>query len=253
MPRPLGVLLRLDGVVHASDLPVQSYARHLTELLPAHRVRPLIAGMRGFLENKPKLIGADVDLRGAEDGYHAVDILGRAAGLTQEQLSAARVASRLDLAASAWAVEPAVGLDQLLDLLAGHAFVVVLAEPADPAAAAVLESLDVRASIDQLIAAPIKTAIGSLVDRVGAAQRLLVVGARWTGELAVAADAGCATALLDRYGRGTGTPTFRADGGEPADLLDPIRRWLASPAATPTPAPAHSPAPTPIDAPGAPR
>ncbi|MEP6562699.1 MAG: hypothetical protein ABJD68_16690, partial [Nakamurella sp.] len=67
-PRSLGVLLRLDGVLHTSDLPVQSFARHLTEELPADLVRPMIAGMRGFLENKPELIPAWADPGQAEDG-----------------------------------------------------------------------------------------------------------------------------------------------------------------------------------------
>ena len=35
----------------------------------------MIAGMRGFLEGKPELIPAGVELRDAEDGYQAVEML----------------------------------------------------------------------------------------------------------------------------------------------------------------------------------
>ena len=83
MPTPpsLAVALCLDGVVHDSDLPVQSFARHITEQLSAEQIRPVIAGMRGFLEGKTELMPSGVDLSGAEDGYEAVEILARTAGL----------------------------------------------------------------------------------------------------------------------------------------------------------------------------
>ena len=119
-PAPVGVLLRFDGVVHSSDLPVQSFARHLTDALPTDQVRAMIAGMRGFLEGKPELIPAGIDLAGAEDGYQAVELLGRAAGLTDAVIAAAYRASRADLAASAWAVDESDGLDELLAALDGR-------------------------------------------------------------------------------------------------------------------------------------
>ena len=100
----------------------------------------MIAGMRGFLEGKPDLIPAGIDLSGAEDGYQAVELLGRSAGLSPETIAAGHLASRADLAASAWAVDESDGLADLIAAIDGPAFLGVLVEPADPAAAAVLDS-----------------------------------------------------------------------------------------------------------------
>jgi hypothetical protein len=219
------VLLRLDGVVHTSDLPVQAFARHLTEQLPAELVRPLIAGMRGFLENKPELIPAGADLGHAEDGYQAVEQLARTAGLTPAQIAAARQASRADLAASAWAVDAADGLDELL---AGpQADCYAYSDGADPAGPAVLAALEldhrVRMLPDSLPAAIARLVGGSAAARADRRIRILVIGTTWAGELDVAAAAGCGTVLIDRYQQGHGSPDWRA-----ADLpgsIAQIRSW----------------------------
>ena len=215
MPTPARrVLLTVDGVLHDSDLPVQAFARHVTEMLPAERVRPVIAGMRGFLEGKTELLPPDVDLSAAEDGEQAVEILARAAGLSSEQIESARLAGRGDLVASSWAVDEPDGLAELLAELSGRARVGVLAEPGDPAAAAVLDALGHRGRRDR------RRRSGTGSDPA----LVLVIGTRWAGELASAQHAGCATALVDRFGRGRGTPTYRATALP--DLLDPVRRWL---------------------------
>ncbi len=227
------MLLRLDGVVHTSDLPVQSFARHLTEHLPAELVRPLIAGMRGFLENKPELIPAGTDFADAEDGYQAVEQLALAAGLTTAQIADARLASRADLAASAWAVEASDGLETLLDGLGADSvgadcLIGVFAEPADPATAAVLEALDLNGRVT-LLPASLEDAITRLhgiATPDGRPNRILVIGTRWVGELDAAAAAGCVTAMVDRYRRGSGSPQWRAHGLP--GLTEQIRFWAAA-------------------------
>lgn len=224
---PRAVLLRFDGIVHTSDLPTQAFARHLAETLPAEQNARLIGGMRGFLEAKSELIPADIDLSAAEDGDQAVEILARAAGLAQPTIDRARAEGRRDLAASVWAVDAADGLDELLAAVdGGH--LAVLGEPDDPAAAALLASEEIAA--DELILGPIGAAIERLVverlvaERDGAVERvgdtveprgeaeprgITVVSTRWSGELAVAQQAGCVTVLVDRRGTGRGTPTVR--------------------------------------------
>ncbi len=215
MPTPARrVLLTVDGVLHDSDLPVQAFARHVTEMLPAERVRPVIAGMRGFLEGKAELLPPDVDLSAAEDGEQAVEILARAAGVSSAQIESARLAGRGDLVASSWAVDQPDGLAELLAELSGRARVDVLAEPGDPAAAAVLDALGIE--------------VDAIVEESGTGSDpalVLVIGTRWAGQLESAQHAGCATALVDRFGRGRGTPDLP---GRPAlpDLLDPVRSWL---------------------------
>ena len=229
MPNDLNVLLRLDGVLHTSDLPVQSFARHLTDQLPADRVRPMIAGMRGFLEGKPELLPAGTDFGQAEDGYQAVTALAVAAGLTAAQIGAARQQSRADLASSAWAVDAPDGLEELLAELGSAVTVAVFTEPDDPAASPVLDAVDVGTRIDLLLPTPVAEAIAGLPGHpvaAGLADRILVVGARWAGELDVAAATGCATALVDRYQLGLGSPDWRATGL--AGLAEPIRSWVAA-------------------------
>ena len=223
LSRSGAVLLCFDGVVHLGDLPVQAFARHITEQLTADEIRPVIAGMRGFLESKTELIPAGVDLSGAEDGYRAVEVLARTAGLDRAAIATARQASRLDLAASAWAVDPAVGLDVLLTEIRATTRVVLLTEPGDPAARPVLESIEV--TVDDIVDTATGPAIALVRQETGATpDRLLIIGTRWTDQLAPAQEAGCATALIDRYGRGRGAPTFRSP--DLAGLLDPVRGWL---------------------------
>ena len=225
------MLLRLDGVVQDSDLPVQSFARHLTDGLSAGQGRRLIAGMRGFLEGKPDLIPAGTRLDDAEDGYQAVEMLARGMNLTDGQIRAARRASRVDLASSAWAVEPPEGLDDLLEVLDGRALIAVLTEPGDPAAAALLASIGIAGQVQSVLDEPMGPAVHRLLGAIEASDtpdRLLVMGIAWRAEIEPAAEAGCLTVLLDRYERGRGSPTIRLTGDRPlSDLIDPVRRWLA--------------------------
>ena len=223
--QPRAVLLCLDGVVHDSDLPVQAFARHITEQLSAERVRPVIAGMRGFLEDKPELIPPDIDLSAAEDGYQAVEILARAAGLDDVSIAAARRASRADLAASAWAVDPADGLDALLAEMDGTARVLLLTEPGDPAARPVLASIDLTP--DEILDTPVDLAVTQVLRQLDATtepDRLLLIGTRWAGQVADAQNMGCSTALIDRRAAGRGNPTYRSR--DLAELLDKVRGWL---------------------------
>lgn len=219
------MLLCLDGVVHISDLPVQAFARRITERLPADGIRPVIAGMRGFLEGRPELIPSDIDVSAAEDGYQAVEILARAAGLDAVGISTARAASRTDLAASAWAVDPAEGLQDLLALIGDSARVLLLAGPADPAARPVLSSIEL--TVDEIVDAPADLAVMQILARKDAPDpdRLLMIGSSWAGELEPAQKQGCHTLLVDRFGRGRGNPSFRSPDLE--GLIDPVGSWLA--------------------------
>jgi len=243
MPYRLGMLLAVDGVVHVSDLAVQSFARHATEELgqpAAESTRALIGGMRGFLEGRADLLPADPAVKDAlsmaDDGDQAVEILCRAADLTPRQVVAARRASRVDLANSAWAIDAAPGLAELLAGLPADSHVAVVAHDLT-GVPEVMEAIGIAAAVDEfLLDAGGTQGREQVVDHVMAAtgtrsspDRLLVVGGRWDPDLAVPHAAGCTTALVDRFGRGRGTPTWR--DAELANLVPEILRWASLPGA----------------------
>ncbi len=242
MPSPTaGLLLRLDGVVIDGDLAVQSFARHVCEQLPAELQRTVIAVMRGFLERRYELIPPDIDLSAAEDGDQAVQLIARASGLSPARIADARRASRVDLAGSVWALDPADGLDDLLAGLPGGVKVAVQVEPGDPAAEPVVQAVDRSHRVASITAEPLPAAARNLaaelsqedspsvLDKSENAFRttplgqILIIGARWSGALTAADAAGCATGLIDRFGVGAGTPTFRADGL--SGLLPDVLAW----------------------------
>ena len=236
----VSVLLAVDGVVHVSDLAVQSFARHAAEQLAppaADTTRALIGGMRGFLEGRPDLLPSDPNvsqaLSKAEDGDEAVEILCRAAGLTPRQIVAARRASRVDLANSAWAVDAAPGLAGLIAGIPPDSYIAVVAHDLT-GAREVVDAIEISSAVEEFLVDAggtegMEQVVGRVLAATGATSRpdrLLVVGSRWDPDLAVPHAAGCTTALVDRFGRGRGTPTWR--GAQLAELVADIHRWSAA-------------------------
>ncbi len=240
------MLLGIDGVVEVSDLAAQSFARHATDHLPQPAddvTRALIGGMRGFLEGRPEFLPSDPAVIGAldnaEDGDQAVEILCRAAGLTPRQIVEARHAARVDLANSAWAIEAAPGLAQLIVGIPPDTHLAAVAHDAT-GIAEVLDSVGITDRIDEFLVDQGGTegreqVVRHVLAAVGLTttpDRLLVVGARWDPDLAVPQAAGCTTALVDRFGHGRGTPTWRARGL--AGLVANVVGWAAASGAVPT-------------------
>ena len=95
---------------YVSDLAVQSFrACDRATGAPGRRCHPCAdGGMRGFLRRRADLLptvpAVNQALDQAEDGDEAVEILCTSAGLTP-QVVAARRASRVDIANSAWAID----------------------------------------------------------------------------------------------------------------------------------------------------
>lgn len=212
------IAVRLHGVAHDDDLGVQAFARHLDTVAAGGSVVP---GMRAFLEGKPQLAPPPPWARPPgtpppPTGYRAVELLAAAAGHTPVQIDDARRASRHDLAGTAWILDPAVGLDDLLDLLAGRAELVLAADPDDPATGPVLDTLELA---DRFAVVPADALPDALAGR-----RALVIDTAWAPALATAQGAGHATALVDRFGAGDGTPDLRA--ADLAGLLPGVTAWL---------------------------
>lgn len=204
------VALALHGVAHSDDLAVQSFARHLATRAPG-RGRWIIAGMRAFLEDKPQLLPDPPWSARPSTGHRAVELLATAAGCSDDDIDRARAASRRDLAGSAWILDPADGLDELLDLAGGRARVVVLADADDPATAPVLDALELTDRVTMAASTP-------------ARDQTLVIDAAWPPRLVAARAVGHRTALVDRFRTGDGEPDLRA--GDLAGLLPGVAAWL---------------------------
>ena len=225
----LALLFDFDGTLYVGDLPILAYARHASELLPDAAATDLIDGVRFFLEGK-SVSGRPLDLTAAEDGYMGVEMLARAAGLTSEQLDGAYHLARKDLAGSAFALEAPEGLEELLVDLA-DAYVVVVTNADLTGVAEVLTAIEVAGHIDRIVtdAGKPHSMPGHVADtlaHIGAQHephRLMVVGDRWSNDLAAAFAAGARTALVDRFHRGDGTPHLRE--ATLAELIPAIRQW----------------------------
>lgn len=226
----VALLLDFDGTAYVSDLPVQSYARHAAEQLSVTAGTGLVAAVRAFLEQRTDILGDPrLDLSTADDGYRAVELAGSAFGLDAATLSAAYRASRRDLAASAFAVEPAEGLIELLAELAGTALTVLVTNSDPDGVIQVLEATGLAPLIDCVITDAGKPqslpgiASRALQQAGVGPQQLISIGDRWTIDLAPVAAIGGATAYLDRYGRGDGSPTFR--GPDLGSMIGDIGSW----------------------------
>lgn len=212
------VAVRLHGVASDDDLAVQAFARHLDSMGAGSSI---VAGMRAFLEDKPHLAPPPPWSRPAgppapATGDRAVELLAAAAGRTPVQIDDARRASRHDLAGSAWILDPADGLAELLELLTGRVDLVLVADPDDPATGPVLDALELTGRFAVLPAAALKQKL--------AGRPALLIDTAWTPDLAAANAAGHATALVDRFGAGEGSPDLRAAGL--AGLRPGIAAWL---------------------------
>lgn len=213
--RPV-VAVTLHGVAHDDDLAVQAFARHLETMTAG---RAVVAGMRAFLEDKPSLAPPPPWSSASAPpatGYRAVELLAAAAGCAPAQIAAARLASRHDLAGTAWILDPADGLDELLILLAGRADLVLAADPDDPATGPVLDALELADRFPAVAPAGLAAAL--------AGRRALLIDTGWLPDLAAAHAAGHATALVDRFGCRDGTPLLRAL--DLAGLLPGVADWL---------------------------
>ena len=209
--------MALHGVAYCEDPAVQAFARHLDG---PDTAGVMVAGMRAFLEDKPQLAPPAPwsPSRPPVTGYRAVAELAVAAGLTSARIDAARRAARLDLAGTAWILDPADGLPELLELVAGRAELVLVADPADPATDPVVDALELAGRYPVVDPDRLPPALTG--------GRALLIDADWSPVLAAASGrAGEATtALIDRFGSGTGTPDLRA--ADLPGLLLGVADWL---------------------------
>lgn len=226
---PLTVLLGFDGTAYAGDIAVQAYARRLGELLDADAATMVIGGMRAFLEGRRVPAGMPPEFHTAEDGGQLLRALADAAGIADADRSAAYRQSREDLARSAFAVDEQPGLVDWLRHLGAEREVWVVTDAPMTAIPEVLDAVGLTPFVDQVVAgaaAPAAIA-GRAVEVAGHPSRVLAVGDRWTADLAAVSERGGRTALIDRFGRGVGGPTWRAAALGP--MLPALTTWARDP------------------------
>ncbi|GAB3391647.1 hypothetical protein GCM10027568_17550 [Humibacter soli] len=238
------LVLDFDGTVCIGDAPVWAYAEAAIAAIPADIpgrddvVADIRTRLSAFLDGAP---GRGDYL----DGYAAVAAL-TAGYVTAEQLDVAYLTSRQELASGALAVSTPPGLARFLDEIGrGVERVLVTNSPRD-GVAETLGVLGLRSVIDRVVTDAGKpTGWERILPELLAgrpADALMSVGDIWRNDLALPAEAGCATAFIDRFGTGVGHPSLVAPRFE--DLYLGISSWAADPSAfvtTTSPSLTHPP------------
>lgn len=234
------LVLDFDGTVCVGDAPVWAYAEAvIAGILDAGNgaaagvgatggTGGLDAGLRArlgaFLDGEP---GSPAYL----DGYAAVAAL--AAGHADEELlERAYRTSRRELARGRLEVSAPAGLAGFLDGLAGRVERVLVTNAPIEGVSETLGALGLSARVDRVVPEAAKPAgWGALLPELLAGREpasLLSVGDIWGNDLAAPLAAGCAVALIDRFGHRAG----------PAHLVAPdfpglyagIEDWALDPA-----------------------
>lgn len=225
------IVLDFDGTVCVGDAPVWEYAEAvIAGILDAGSTgrtdldASLRARLGAFLDGEP---GSPAYI----DGYAAVAAL--AAGhASDDLLQSAYQTSRRALAGGTVAVTAPAGLADFLGSLGGSVERVLVTNAPLDGVRETLAAIGVADAIDRIVTDADKPAgwtslLPVLLDGREPSQ-LLSVGDIWGNDLAQPLAAGCATALIDRFGHRAG-PAHLVAADFPG-LYDGIRRWAADPA-----------------------
>ncbi|GGK67223.1 HAD family hydrolase [Nocardia camponoti] len=211
------LLLDFDGTVCVGDDPVWSYAGHVGDLVDRDVARAIDDGLRDYLAGHH-------DSRFA-DGYQAVQAL---AGdlLSPAELQEAYLASRIDLAAGKLVVAAPRGLADFL--AATSARKVLVTNSPRIGIDETLSAIGLVGVFDEIITDAGKPdgldpIVETILDGADAAT-LLSIGDIWRNDLRGPHEMGCATAYIDRFGRGDGAPDMSAP--DFPGLYSPISQWL---------------------------
>lgn len=204
------VVLDFDGTVAVGDEPVLAYFRGIAG--PA--ADDLLASWASTGE-------------GYRDGYALVADWAARHGVEESVRSAAYAASRAALHAGSAAVVAPAGLADLLRSRPSDVRCVLVTNAPVAGIEPVLDRLGLGGLLDELIGDAGKPAgmpeILAGLLRGRSPDRLLSIGDIWRNDLEPAAAIGAATAFIDRFGLGEGSPTFRARTLEA--LLPDIAGW----------------------------
>ncbi|MFC0678020.1 HAD family hydrolase [Lysobacter korlensis] len=228
---PSGVLvLDFDGTVCLGDAPVYEYAAAVVRRLPEaerpageERLHSALAGFFTGVRNP--------DLAEAPDGYYAVAALAAELGVSDADRNAAYLESRTAVHAGEVPIFAPPGLRDVLDEARRHARVVLVTNAPERGVESLLGILGLGEVFDTVRGDAGKPAgMGPILDALledaalrATPDRLLSVGDIWANDLAPAAERGCSTALIDRYGLGDGEPTHVA--AAIVELYPAILNW----------------------------
>lgn len=214
------VVLDLDGTVLTGDEPVRAYLAALLREAP-------VPGAEAALE--AHLAGGGEEA----DAYAVVAAAAARADVPAAARQRAYLASRAALHAGEVPAAAADGLAEALERRPPGVLVALVTNAPLDGAAPLLERIGLAGRFDRLIGDAGKPAgmpallEGLLAETGVPASRLLAVGDVWENDLAAAARLGGTTALVDRHGRGGGSPDLA--GPSLAALLPSLEAWWSRP------------------------
>jgi FMN phosphatase YigB (HAD superfamily) len=204
------VVLDFDGTVAVGDAPVLAYFRGVAGGEADRALADWVRTGEGY-----------------RDGYALVADWAAAHDVTEAARSAAYAAGRAALHDGSISVVAPEGLADLLRRRPADVRCVLVTNAPVDGLDPVLARLELEGLLDDVIGDAGKPGgMPAILHRLLAgapADRLLSVGDVWPNDLEPAAGIGAATAFVDRFGRGEGTPTFRARTLEA--LLPALERW----------------------------
>lgn len=204
------VVLDFDGTVAVGDEPVLAYFRAVAGPQADGLFAPWAATGEGY-----------------RDGYALVADWAARNGVEESARSAGYAASRAALHSGEAAVTAPAGLADLLRSRPDDVRCVLVTNAPVDGIDPVLERLGLSGLLDELVGDAGKPTgmpeiLASLLGDLPP-DRLMSIGDIWRNDLEPAAAIGAATAFIDRFGLGEGSPTFRARTLE--GLLPDIERW----------------------------
>lgn len=232
-----------DGTLYRGDAPILFYARHAAAHLPAAGRAALLEAVERYLAHGVAAAGSAAHpdeaeaLRRAQDGWEAVAKVATGChGVAGQVLDEAFLATRRHMTTDGCALEvPEAYREALTELRAGGVRVVLATNSPPGGLDELLDRLDVRPLLDQVVSSTRKPAgltrllrarLGGAEDAevpVDAAARAFAVGDHWVNDVEPARLLSVPCGYIDRYGRSDGPATATARDIE--GLLPALRSW----------------------------
>ena len=220
------VVWDFDGTVCVGDAPVHAYLQAVLDRIPNASDDEIRRSLNAYFDGDPAGGGT------AADGYALVGTWAREQEAPAAVLSEAYAASRSALHDGRIEVAAPAGLAALLDGRPAGVVCALVTNAPVTGIDAVLERIGLAGRFDVIVGDAGKPAgmpgvLAELLDRFDLpATALLSVGDIWVNDLQPAARIGGTTALIDRFGRGEGSPDLRA--ATLPELAPAVEQWWSA-------------------------